>query len=85
MSNFVEVDVPARCPCCSQDGLLPLIWPEGKHIDVETGIWPIREWGLSSGRGFVRDARFGSGQVIKGTRREVTRKWRRLQSNSEMR
>lgn len=29
-------------------------------------------------QGFVRDSRFGSGWVIKGTNRETTRKWRKL-------
>lgn len=32
----------------------------------------------SQGRGFVRDSRFGSGQVISGTNRDTTRKWREL-------
>ena len=32
----------------------------------------------SLARGFVRDSRFGNGQVIKGTNRETTRKWRAL-------
>ena len=29
-------------------------------------------------RGFVRDSRFGSGQVIKGANRATVRKWRAL-------
>lgn len=29
----------------------------------------------TQGRGFVRDSRFGSGQVIKGTNRATVRKW----------
>lgn len=73
-----ELDVPAFCPCCGQEGLVPLIWPEGKHVDLNTGIWPIHEWGFASARGFVRDSRFGPGQVIKGTNRANTRKWRRV-------
>lgn len=48
-----------------------------KHINPETGIWPISEWGYGCKRGFVSDARFGSGQVIQRTNRETTRKWRR--------
>jgi hypothetical protein len=75
-----EIDVPAHCPCCGHEGWLPLIWPERRHINVATGIAPIAEWGMggSVGRGWVRDARFGSGQVIKGTNRATTRKWRRV-------
>lgn len=29
-------------------------------------------------RGFVRNERFGSGQVIRGTNREASRKWRKV-------
>jgi hypothetical protein len=43
-------------------------------IDPETHIKPIREWGPECSRGFVRDARFGPGQVIKGTNRAKSRK-----------
>jgi hypothetical protein len=53
----------------------------GKHIDPETGIWPIKEWGYSCAMGFVSDSRFAGGtgtQVIKRTNRDVTRKWREL-------
>lgn len=35
-------------------------------------------WGNAAGRGFVSDSRFGSGQVIKRTNRDVSRKWRRV-------
>lgn len=44
----------------------------GKHIDPETGIWPISEWGSYCGRGFVSDARFARGteQVIRRTSRK---------------
>lgn len=46
-----------------------------KHIDPETGIWPISEWGSECTRGFVSDERFGHGQmVIKRTNRSQTRK-----------
>jgi hypothetical protein len=48
-----------------------------KPIDPETGIKPIANWGIECGRGFVRDARFGPGQVIKGTNRSKTRKNRK--------
>src|SRR4051812_21720897 len=75
-----EIDVPAFCPCCGHEGWLPLIWPEGRHINVETGIAPIAEWGPSARRGFVSDSRFGSGQVIKRSNRNVSRKWRRVAS-----
>ncbi len=43
-------------------------------IDPQTQIKPISEWGKECARGFVRDARFGPGQVIKGTNRNKTRK-----------
>lgn len=72
------VDVPAFCPCCGAEGLVPLVYPEGKHVDLATGIWPIHEWGNAATRGFVRDPRFGGGQVIKGTNRATTKKWRRV-------
>jgi hypothetical protein len=54
----------------------------GKHIDPETGILPMCEWGSECTRGFVRDERFGSGQVIKGTNRAVSRKWRGVQDSN---
>jgi hypothetical protein len=50
-----------------------------KHIDPRTRIWPIDEWGSECSRGFVRDSRFGSGVVIKGTNRKTTRHWRSLE------
>ena len=51
----------------------------GKHIDPETGIWPISEWGAECGRGFVSDERFArpGERVIKRTNRQTTRKWRK--------
>lgn len=42
-------------------------------LDPETGIRRIKDWGPECARGFVRDSRFGSGQVIKGTNRQKTR------------
>jgi hypothetical protein len=54
-----------------------------KHIDPETGIWPIREWGNSCYRGFVSNERFAgatAAPVIKRTNRETTRKWRQLET-----
>jgi hypothetical protein len=42
--------------------------------DPEMGIKPIAQWGPECSRGFVRDARFGPGQVIKGTSRAKSRK-----------
>ena len=51
----------------------------GKHINPETGIWPICEWGYECMRGFVSNSRFGAGQVIERTNRNKTRAWRKLQ------
>ena len=51
----------------------------GKHIDPETGIWPISEWGGSCYIGFISNARFGSGLVIPRTNRDTTRHWRQLE------
>lgn len=79
---LTEFDVPAFCPCCGAEGLLPLIWPEGKHMDIETGIWPIHEWGFATTQGHVSDSRFGSGLVIKRTNRAKTKKWRRAPRQS---
>ena len=45
-----------------------------KNIDPETHIKPITQWGPECSRGFVRDSRFGPGQVIKGTSRAKSRK-----------
>ena len=47
---------------------------EPNSIDPDTKIRPISKWGKECARGFVRDARFGPGQVIKGTNRNKTRK-----------
>jgi len=47
-------------------------------IDPETGIRPIAQWGPECSRGFVRDARFGPGRVIKGTNRNKSRQNRKL-------
>ncbi len=49
----------------------------GKHINPETGIWPVSDWGNECMRGFVSSSRFGGGTVIARTNRETTRKWRR--------
>ena len=53
----------------------------GKHIDTETGIWPISEWQYEVARGFVSDSRFsrGADPVIPRTNRAATRKWRQLE------
>ena len=40
------------------------------------GVKPISEWGAECARGFVSNARFGSGRVIERTNRNATRKWR---------
>lgn len=70
----------------SADENTPRVWMDprhpGKHIDPDAGGWPISEWGYSCGRGFVSDARFGGGQVIKRTNRDTTRKWRRSAASS---
>jgi hypothetical protein len=34
------------------------------------GVLPPEAWGMSCGRGWVSDSRFGSGQVIPRTRRK---------------
>lgn len=46
---------------------------DGKHVDPALGCAPLHEWGSECARGWVRDDRFGSGQVIKGTNRGKTR------------
>jgi hypothetical protein len=51
-----------------------------KHRDPATGIWPMSEWGAECYRGFVSSSMFGSGQVIKRTNRDVSRKWRRTET-----
>ncbi len=60
-----------NCPACAAMPLNPD--DPGHHKDPATGIRPLHEWGADCGRGWVRDARFGSGQVIKGTNRNKTR------------
>jgi len=42
--------------------------------DPQTGIKPIADWGKECARGWIRDSRFGTGQVIKGTNRKASRK-----------
>jgi hypothetical protein len=49
----------------------------GKHIDPSTGIWPASEWGYECQRGFISNARFGTGRVIPRTNRSTLRKWRK--------
>jgi hypothetical protein len=58
------------CPSCSA---LPISPVNPRFHLAPTGAAPIYEWGASCGRGWVRDDRFGSGQVIKGTNRNKTR------------
>lgn len=48
----------------------------GKHIDPNTGIWPVCEWGAICYQGFVRSERFGDGLVIPGTNRAKSRQLR---------
>jgi len=47
----------------------------GKHIDTETGIRPISEWGWECGRGFVSEERFARAgdKVIKRTPRKKSK------------
>ena len=44
----------------------------------QSTVKPISEWGPACATGFVRDSRFGSGQVIAGTNRNKSRANRRL-------
>lgn len=71
------------CPHCGAEGLAPLIYPVGKHIDIRTGIFPISEWGSSCYRGFVSNSRFDpSATVIPRTNRQTTKKWRTSSSTT---
>lgn len=74
-----------NCPCCGRPDLAPRIDRPGKHYDLKTGILPIHEWAGACGIGFISNARFGSGQVIKRTNRETSRRWRQLSTNPEQR
>lgn len=57
----------------------------GKHINPETGCWPISEWGPECGRGFVSNERFARGgeRVIKRANRAKTKKWYQLMKTME--
>jgi hypothetical protein len=44
-------------------------------IQLEDAVRELQQI-YESGRGFVSNSRFGSGQVIPRTNREVSRKWR---------
>jgi hypothetical protein len=57
----------------------------GFHKDPLTGIRPLHEWGNECGRGFVREQRFGSGQVIAGANRDKTRGVYRAQEKAASR
>jgi hypothetical protein len=46
-----------KCPCCGREGIAPTLQP-GRHIDLETGIAPVSEWGPECARGWVSDIRF---------------------------
>ena len=62
-----------------------------EQIDKATGILKIEFWGNGSltshvARGFVRDVRFAGAsgdQVIKGTNRTMTKKWRKAVEEQE--
>lgn len=43
-----------KCALCRR-GMQPDPRRPGKHIDPETGILPIAEWGAACGRGFVHE------------------------------
>jgi hypothetical protein len=57
----------------------------GKHIDPQTGIWPICEWGPECRRGFVSSERFArrGDKVIKRTNRNLSRQWRKLDEGTK--
>lgn len=64
-----------RCNCetCAKLPEHPTI--PNHHLNPETGILPLHEWGAECYRGFVRNERFGAGQtVIAGTNRQKTKK-----------
>jgi hypothetical protein len=72
-ARLVEAHAIARPDCPGEPRLLDAV----PTVDSKTGIKPISAWGYGCARGFVSDARFGSGQVIKRTNRDVSRRWRR--------
>lgn len=52
----------------------------GKHLDTETGCFPISEWTGECQRGFVRNERFGpNDRVIKPTSRHHESKSQRAE------
>jgi hypothetical protein len=53
----------------------------GKHIDTETGIRPMSEWGSACQRGFVNSERFATrnDQVMPKSNRAALKKWRKLE------
>ena len=57
---------------------LPEVGTPGQSDYLQLGEWWTRPALVECGRGWVRDERFGSGQVIKGTNRNVSRKWREV-------
>lgn len=61
------------CDCEACRKLPPHPTIAGKHVRPD-GVFPIHEWGNECMRGWVSDARFGSGPVLKRTSRQTTRK-----------
>jgi hypothetical protein len=55
-----------------------------KHLNPETHIWPVSEWGAACGKGFISDPRFGNDQVIPRTNRTTTRKWLKLGRQTQL-
>jgi hypothetical protein len=54
--------------------------PDGtpNYAYLDHGEWWKIEGCNSLGVGFVRNERFGSGQVVPGTNRQTSRKWRKI-------
>ena len=48
--------------------------PANTTSNASAGVRDVSQWGQACATGWVRDARFGSGMVIKGTSRAKTRK-----------
>ena len=75
----------ADCHFCQLGFPIDVRSPE-HHINPETQVWPIAEWGSECGRGFVSDLRFGPGKrLIKRTNRKITRRWRKMNDRHQAR
>jgi hypothetical protein len=64
------------------DGLipwpLPARWREQPQAPKERNPYDVSTWGPDCARGWVRDSRFGPGQMIPGTNRASQRKKQRV-------